>query len=297
MAEEVKRVAVVSLGNNPNYLIDVLRDGFVRLLGPGNVCCIYVGNPPNGNYASHSFLYGAGGWEGCRPEEVDLAVVDLRRGYDGAAWFKSVGKKVAAVDGEDLERVFEEFFPVCDAYFKREALEGVEYPSKVFPLAMAAVPEPKEKAERMFRGVFVGSCGEDREERRAYREAARRLGFLWVEDRIPRSEYLHLLSRSRIGVSLKGAGRDTYRFWETAYHGAYLMAERTGTELGGAFEESRGEASYFGSPEEFESKAREMTGDLSELERRRSACGAACLGRNMSVHRAKRVLDVMGGER
>lgn len=297
MSRAITKVAVVSLGGIANHLIDILRDGFLRLLGPKNVCCIYDNENPEGhlwNRNLHSFLYETKSeFDGSLENDVELVVADIRNGMEKITWAKSAGKLVAVVDGEDDDLIRPEFLPLCDVYFKREMFPDRVYDEKVRPLVFAAVPEPMEAPERVYKGLFMGSCFgyKDREK---YRDAVIRNGFLWVGYRIPRSEYLHLLQRSMIGVSLKGAGWDTYRFWETAYHGAYLMAEKPQTIIGRAFDENLGEASYFSSPEEFEQKVVWLLGRWAELEERRKRCQIACLDYNLSFHRAKQVLSVMG---
>ena len=49
------------------------------------------------------------------------------------------------------------------------------------------------------------------------------------ESALPWADYMRLLSRSKIGVSVRGLGYDTYRYWEIPYAGALLL-EQAGYE-------------------------------------------------------------------
>ena len=42
---------------------------------------------------------------------------------------------------------------------------------------------------------------------------------------LPWEDYMQVLARSRIAVSVRGLGYDTYRYWEIPYAGALLLSE------------------------------------------------------------------------
>ncbi|HWB22123.1 MAG TPA: glycosyltransferase [Gaiellaceae bacterium] len=53
------------------------------------------------------------------------------------------------------------------------------------------------------------------------------------------SEYLDVLAASRVAISVRGLGYDTYRYWEIPYSGAVLLAETPRIVIPGNFEHGR----------------------------------------------------------
>jgi hypothetical protein len=105
--------------------------------------------------------------------------------------------------------------------------------------------------------------------------------------RLAWSDYIELLSRSRIGVSVRGLGYDTYRYWEIPYAGALLLSEPTRTVIPDNFVD--GHEAFFAPVERLAERARELlsgdTRDVAEAGRRK------LLAHHTSVHRARSVLD------
>jgi hypothetical protein len=100
-------------------------------------------------------------------------------------------------------------------------------------------------------------------------------------------DYMKLLSRSRIGISVRGLGYDTYRYWEIPYAGALLLAEAPRTVIPDNFCDGR--EAFFTPIERLAERARELlstdTGAIAEAGRRR------LLARHTSVERARTVLE------
>jgi len=101
------------------------------------------------------------------------------------------------------------------------------------------------------------------------------------------SDYIDLLSRSRIGISVRGLGYDTYRYWEIPYAGALLLAETPGTVIPDNF--VAGREAVFAPVERLAERARELLGGDTEAIAR--AGRTKLLERHTSVRRARRVLE------
>ena len=70
---------------------------------------------------------------------------------------------------------------------------------------------------------------------------------------IPWNMYINIVARSKISISLPGAGFDTYRFWEIPYHGAALMSLEPYIKITNNFSDGEN-AIYFRSVQELEEK-------------------------------------------
>ena len=102
-------------------------------------------------------------------------------------------------------------------------------------------------------------------------------------------DYMQLLARSRIAVSVRGLGYDTYRYWEIPYAGALLLSESPRTVIPGNFVDGR--EAVFAPIDKLAERARDL------LSRDTSAIAAAgrqkLLAQHTSVQRAQTVLDRM----
>jgi hypothetical protein len=140
-------------------------------------------------------------------------------------------------------------------------------------LAMASNPM-RERVVRELRAL----------EREGYRVALRATGY---HDHVPWGEYIQLLASSRIGISVRGAGFDTYRYWEVPYSGALLLAEPPQIQIPANFED--GVEAVFAPLEQLAERARELLrGETEEIAR---AGQRALLARHSSVERARRVIE------
>jgi Glycosyl transferases group 1 len=101
--------------------------------------------------------------------------------------------------------------------------------------------------------------------------------------------YMDVLSRSRIGISVRGLGFDTIRYWEVPYAGALLLAETPRTVIPGNFVDGR--EAFFAPVDRLAQRARELlAGDTSRI----AAAGReALLARHTSVQRAEAVLGYL----
>ncbi len=102
-------------------------------------------------------------------------------------------------------------------------------------------------------------------------------------------DYMQLLARSKIAVSVRGLGYDTYRYWEIPYAGALLLSETPQIVIPGNFVDGR--EAVFAPIDKLAERARDL------LSRDTSAIAAAgrqkLLAQHTSVQRAQTVLDRM----
>jgi len=114
-----------------------------------------------------------------------------------------------------------------------------------------------------------------------------RVRLLQPGERLGWHEYMETIARSRIGVSVRGGGFDTYRYWEVPAAGALLLSEHVRTVIPGNFEPSA--EAVFASPRRLVARIPEL------LERDTEALAAAGRARlaaaHTSAHRARVVLD------
>jgi hypothetical protein len=108
-------------------------------------------------------------------------------------------------------------------------------------------------------------------------------------ERLDWASYIDVLARSRIGVSVRGGGFDTYRYWEVPATGALLLAELPRTVIPGNF--VNGDEAVFAPLDRLVSTIPQLlaAGTESIAERGRARLAAA----HTSVHRAQTVLDAI----
>lgn len=283
------KVGVISKGS-PDYLIDIVTDGLIRLLGRAQVALDYnVRGPAGGSYAH--LLQGFEGPEPFDIHDADVLVASIRSVAAMSEWRRRTKKKaIAIVDGEDGDRIFEEYLYQVPVYFKREYLKNRAYHPKIKPLAFAAIPEKKPEGLSRDRSVFycwnaTHPC------RNAYGSVLSSMGFPMVAQ-LKKSDYNRFLSKSLVAVVARGNGWDTYRYWEAPYFGAAILADRPGIVIPGNFIEGE-EALFFDGPEDLKTKLKGMLEDKEKTLRIGAAGMKATLERHTSICRAKTVLEAL----
>jgi len=283
------KAAVISNGS-PDYLVDIVTDGLIRLLGRDKVHLRYNQTSTADPYRSQ-LMSGFGGPNKIDFLEANVLVASVRtRPEDITAWKKEThGGKVAVVDGEDDPVIRVPHYGVASVYFKREFLPGAGYPQLVRPLPFAAIPEDRPEASvRDIPVTFaVGITSPIRI------EILKTLETMGVKaDTIMRvkREYNLALSRSLIGISARGAGWDTYRYWETAYFGCALLSQRMAISIPGNFVDGT-EAVFFDGISDFKKKLEGLLADPARAAVIGAASRNACMDRHLSIHRAKTVLE------
>ena len=288
------RVAVVSLGS-PDYLPDIVADGLIRLLGRNNVH-LYFGKTSLASDIRYTHLMNGFFSEpnSFQLLEADMLVISNRSGAEIArTWITQTGKHaVAFLDGEDDAGIRENLRGLSKIYFKREYLTGHPYPANVRPLPFAALPEEPTDRVPIERTVFFMGHYADHPVRKKIGDRLAQMGFPIANATWPKADYNRALRGSMIGVSVRGWGWDTYRYWEIPYFGTCLLSEAMPIEIPGNFKD--GEEAVFYTDEN--DMALKLCKLLAEPERAKDigARGrAACLDRHLSIHRAKTVLEAM----
>jgi hypothetical protein len=283
------KAAVISQGS-PDYLVDIVADGLIRLLGRDNVHLRYNRTSTEDTMKSQLF-HGFSVQNKIDFLEANILIASVRSNpADIEAWARETkGGRVAVVDGEDDPVIRQSYYSIATIYFKREFLSNTAYQRLVRPLPFAAIPEDMpQSSDRDIRVTFAG------EMRGSVRvEIFRTLQAMGIQIDTalrPKKEYNSILSRSMIGVSVRGAGWDTYRYWETAYFGCALLSQRLGIVIPGNFVDGV-EATFFDGVDDFQKKLEALLADPARTLTLGESARNACLERHLSVHRAKTVLE------
>lgn len=283
------KVGIISRGS-PDYLVDVVTDGMIRLLGRSSVSLDYN---VRGGWGG-AFVHLLEGFQGPEPFDIydaDVLIASNRSAGPMRDWIKKTGKKtVAFLDGEDPDTIMSDQLPFVKVYFKREYLKHRLYDPKVMPLQFAAIPEPIQKEVQVNRQVFY-SGHPTHPVRNEVVRALKALGFPPVPNQ-DKQKYNECLMSSLVGVAARGNGWDTYRYWETPYFGAAMLSQRPGIVIPNDFIDGQ-EAVYFDSIDHMKVKLLEMLKDADRTVEIGRAGRKACLERHMSVNRAKTVLEAL----
>jgi hypothetical protein len=148
-------------------------------------------------------------------------------------------------------------------------------PEKDYDVAFLGAPTSPARAD-LLRDL-------DRLAREGYRVAAPGA----AGERLSWTDYLDVLARSRIGIAVRGAGWDTYRYWEVPSAGALLLSERPRIAIPRNFVD--GQEAVFAAPAALADTARRLlAAGTTEIAARGRA---ALLDRHTSVNRAQTVLE------
>lgn len=282
------KVGVISRGS-PDYLIDIVCDGLIRLLGRANVCMDYTQKAQwGGQYAI--LMKGVEIPNTFDINDAEILVASSRSISDMEQWMRRTGKKAALIDGEDYPNL--NYAPEnVRVYFKREYLKGAAHPANVLPLSFGAIPEDMPSTSAPIDPVcfFFHPTHAFREKVAAQLV---HMGYAPSTERIPKHEYNKRLVSSLVGVSVRGCGWDTYRYWETAYFGRALLSQRMQIVIPDNFIEDV-EAVFFDDLKDFPKKLDRLVHDPAKALAIGAAGRRACLDRHMSIHRARRVLETV----
>jgi hypothetical protein len=284
------KVGIISRGS-PDYLIDIVCDGLIHLLGRQNVCMEYTQKARwGGQYAI--LMQGLETPNSFGINDADLLVASDRSIPDMEEWIRRHGKDaVALVDGEDYPGLA--YSPEkVKVYFKREYLSNARHAANVIPLPFGAIPEalPSSSLEHVRPVCFL--YHETHPFRREIAETLHAMGYPPSTERIPKEEYNKHLMSSLVGISVRGCGWDTYRYWETAFFGRALLSQRLGILIPDNFLDGH-EAVFFDGISDFRCKLEDLLRDPKRAAAIGQAGRSACLDRHMSTHRAKKVLEAL----
>jgi len=283
------KVSVVSNGS-PDYLIDIVADGLIRLLGRDRIHLKYNQTSTTNLHQSQLFQ-GFDGKNKIDFLDASLLVASVRsKPEDLETWIRGTrGGKVAIIDGEDDTAVRQFYYKSSAVYFKREFLQNWKNYDRVRPLPFAAIPEDTQDPQQ--RNIPVTfSAAVTSPIRAEILKALKEMKIQTETSALPKKEYNAILSRSLVGISARGAGWDTYRYWETAYFGCALLSQRLGIVIPGNFVDGT-EAIFFDGLGDFRKKLEGLLSDPSRAAAIGKNARKACLDRHLSIHRAKTVLE------
>ena len=285
------KIGVISRGS-PDYLIDIVTDGLIRLVGRQNISLDYNARGDWKGQFVHLFK----NFQGPEPFDIyqsDILVASVRSTGAIFEWMRRTGKtKVAAIDGEDDTELRQDILSRSSVYFKREYLKTRTYPGKIKPLPFAAIPEPTLENVPLREPPVFYLAHQTHPDRQWVDGALSSMGFVPFKGRFEKADYNRCLQGSLVGISARGAGWDTYRYWETSYFGAMLLSQRLGIVIPNDFREGV-EAVYFSGPDELKAKLREALADRSRAKRIAEEGKKACRERHLSIHRAKTILEAL----
>jgi hypothetical protein len=284
------KIGVISRGS-PDYSIDIVTDGLIRLLGRQGVSLDYNNRGGWGG----QYIQLLQGFEGPEPYDIhdaDVLIASDRSLEAMKQWMKKTGRTaVAVVDGADGDAIATEVLSKVQVYFKREYIKGRTYAANIKPLPFAAIPEALNSEVKISRQVFY--AGHPTHHFRL--EIARvltEMGHPPIVERIEKADYNRKLMESLIGISVRGNGWDTYRFWEIPYFGACMLAQRPNIVIPGAFVDGQ-EAVYYDSIGDFKEKLKMLLANPDEAVKIAEAGRKASMERHLSINRAKTVLEAL----
>lgn len=276
---------------SPDYLSDIVADGLIRKLGRDNVHLITNALAPTCTMKSQ-FCKGYATPNVIGPFDTDALVISCRSfPQDVAEWRSKTGRTlVASLDGEDDPVIRADWVSRSRVHFKREYLVGRHYEAKIQPLPFAVIPEDVPVVPKKD-GVFFRNRQND-PMRVAIVGILNRLGYPVPTDMVNKETYNQGLTGALVGISARGAGWDTYRYWEVPYFGALLLTQRLGIVIPGDFKEGE-ECLVFDGVADFQAKLQGILADRPRLDAVARAGTAAVNARHLSVHRATRILEAL----
>jgi hypothetical protein len=283
------KVGVISRGS-PDYLIDIVTDGLIRVVGRSNLSIDYnVRFAADGKGPYQHLCQGMEGPEPFDLRDADILVASIRSLKEARQWKVKTGRtKIALIDGEDLGGIDAGGVAMAKMYFKREYFHFTPYPPNVRPLPFAAIPEalPTESSSR--EKVFY-SGHPNHPFRNEITAALSSMGFPPAANQ-DKKDYNRSLRASLVGVAVRGMGWDTYRYWEIPYFGAALLSQRPGHVIPANFIEGE-EAAFYDTAGDFQQKLRGMLAKPEETLRMAAAGHKAIQERHLSIHRARTILE------
>jgi hypothetical protein len=314
----INTVAVVS-GGSPDYLIDIVADGMVRLLGRENVYVKYFWlRPEAAENRIFRHLYSV---TTSRPNTVSLSecqalVASVRVPLKYVMKYKKAkGGIVAVLDGEDSGELKDEYLKIADVYFKREYFKngkypvklfnllGVrrlvpsyykKYPDKVFNLSFGVVPfdynskivNPEKIKNVFFAGNVTSKI------RKRLKKMIISSGNTYLSNILNMDDYVMEVRRHWICVAPRGSGWDTYRYWEIPYLGSVVLCQNHPLKIDDDF--IHGESCLrFSTVDEAKSLIEEFLQKKAKLSDIAKKGNELVMKKHLSTHRAKKVLETL----
>jgi len=315
----INTVAVVS-GGSPDYLIDIVADGMIRLLGHENVYIKYAWSRPGAaEDTKFSFLYAA-----TKDHQNQIALADCQalvvsvrvpEKYIEEYRRTTFGGTVAILDGEDTGELKEEHLRIGDLYFKREYFRNGKYPVKLVDVPRVRRFSPvyykryPKKVANLSLGVVPSSYGVSdvnvqktggaffagnvtSKIRQQLKEMMTASGYTYLTNILTMEEYIKDVRRHWICVAPRGAGWDTYRYWEIPYLSSVLLCQNHPLKFDDDFVHGKS-CLRFSTVAEARSVIDGYLRRKDELSRIADEGQRLVMERHLSVHRAAKVLEAL----
>ena len=159
------------------------------------------------------------------------------------------------VDTDDLSDINETLMKQLNykLYFKREYSKNKTYPSSVVPLSFAYSEKYIPKNINNVRRNNVLWLGKSIESREKYLDFYSKLKDVKINNYFRQDDYRKHLLWYTIGLSLRGRGDDTVRYYEVSAHGMLLLSEKINIVIENDFKDGE-TAVFFDSVEELKEK-------------------------------------------
>lgn len=284
---------------------DMLHEGLDALLGPERVWCLpykdysrfgYYLTPPSAEMHPHRSPVGRARLD-ARRDDVAAVIVGSLQPEAIETWHNLQelfpGRPVALVNGQGSKAPT---WPAGTVYTHRFTIDlrPEDQEPGLFALTYSVPPRVMLSAE-VGRDIPVSFVARTTAPIRSkVAELLTGAGHLCLMDAdLPREQYLWLLNRSRIAVSVRGSAWDTLRYWEIPCHGALLLSQRLPILIPDDFVEGES-AVFFETLEDLLPRIDELLADGDRLDRIASAGRARALERHIAPARARYVLHSMG---
>ena len=235
---------------------------------------------------------------GCRPE-TEIAISDklTKEFYETFRILKenNKGTPVYIIDHGDQQGINMRVWSELNAklYFKREYMKDEDFGSDVVPITFsysekyipATIDTPR--TNTLF---WVGRDYPRMTIRTPYLSLLAKETGINLSERMERPEYAERMLKHKIGLSLRGYGYDTSRYWELPAFGVMLFSEKLKMRI--PYDYTEGEnAVFFENPSEMMDKLKYYTEHESEVDRIRMNGNAWFHKYHTSVKRAEQVLE------
>jgi hypothetical protein len=237
---------------------------------------------------------------GCRPK-TEIAISDqlTKEFYETLRIFKenNNGTPVYIIDHGDQPGINRELWSDLNAklYFKREYMKNEDFGQKVIPINFSYsekyIPANIE-TQRTNTLFWVGRDYPRMTIRTPYLSRLESMCGKKFNERMERFEYAESMLKHKIGLSLRGYGYDTSRYWELPAFGVMLFSEKLKIRI--PYDYTDGEnAVFFENPDEMVEKLKYYMEHESEVDRIRANGNAWFHKYHTSTARAKQVIETI----
>tara|TARA_Y100000310_G_C20588848_1_gene766893 strand:+ start:145 stop:1092 length:948 start_codon:yes stop_codon:yes gene_type:complete len=299
----------------PDCSVDMVYYGMITLLGEDSVDHIpdkphYYGDDTHLGKTAENILFPfkKKGLT-AHPNYKDYDLIIAHHVVEGT-WVKAVSahNKVVVVDGCDGAGIDPSMYEACSLYFKRECYQATlnEY-SKCISLPFAFIKNMEYKSTLKDIDVsFIATHGQYPSSDLRFKvfrmlsnlkQKSNLNGFNVVTELTERpnynyswKEYMDILYRSRISISMIGGGQDTYRYWEIPVTHTAMIAFKPAIIIENNFEHEK-DVLFVSDMDEFKQALNRLLYDKNLSEALAINAYNHLTYFHLSQHRAQKILD------